>query len=72
MDHIKAGDDHSDSNLQSLCREHHKAKTNREAHLAFMAQRREQRARIEREFGIREVHPGSGTRPPYKQPWEVA
>ncbi|GGO42316.1 hypothetical protein GCM10012287_02900 [Streptomyces daqingensis] len=31
VDHIKAGDDHSLSNLQSLCREHHKLKTQQEA-----------------------------------------
>ena len=31
VDHIKPGDDHSYANLQLLCGEHHKAKTQREA-----------------------------------------
>ncbi|MFC4494925.1 HNH endonuclease [Streptomyces ovatisporus] len=31
VDHIKAGDDHSMTNLQSLCREHHQVKTQQEA-----------------------------------------
>ena len=71
VDHIEAKtDDHS--RLQSLCAGHHKAKTSREGHLAYMAKRREQRKRIEREFGNVEEHPGALRGSPHKQPWEVA
>lgn len=70
VDHIRPGSDHSEENLQSLCRGHHKAKTTREGHLAYMAQRKEQRKRIEREFGIKEQHPGASRRQPHLQPWE--
>ncbi|WP_458085839.1 HNH endonuclease [Streptomyces malaysiensis] len=31
VDHIRPGDDHSYANLQLLCADHHKAKTQREA-----------------------------------------
>lgn len=71
VDHRRRGDDHSMSNLQSLCADHHKQKTSREGHLAYMAQRRAQQKRIEREFGNREQHPGSLTGSPHRQPWEV-
>lgn len=70
VDHIKRGDDHSDSNLQSLCADHHKQKTAREGHLAYNAQRRAQQKRIERDFGNQEPHPGTLHRTPHRQPWE--
>lgn len=71
VDHKQRGDDHSLGNLQSLCSEHHDAKTSREGHLAYMAMKREQRKRVEREFGNQDPHPGSIKRAPHKQPWEV-
>lgn len=69
VDHIEAKtDDHS--RLQSLCAGHHKAKTSREGHLAYMAKRRAQQKRIERDFGNQEQHPGALIGSPHKQPWE--
>ena len=51
-DHIKRGNDHSLDNLQGLCSEHHKAKTQREA-------KQSQRARyIEARKRPQEDHPG--------------
>lgn len=34
VDHIKRGDDHTLTNLQALCRDHHKQKTSRESQQA--------------------------------------
>lgn len=47
VDHIVRGDNHDPSNLQSLCAEHHKIKTQMEAQAAKRSRKRE-----------REQHPG--------------
>ena len=70
VDHIKRGDDHRLENLQTLCMGHHRQKTSREGYLAYMAKRRAQQKRIERDFGNREQHPGALIGSPHKQPWE--
>ena len=54
VDHIRAGDDHRDVNLQALCTWHHKRKSSREGNAARSAKRRE----IDRRFRTVEEHPG--------------
>lgn len=54
VDHIEPGDDHSLSNLRSLCSWHHKQKSSREGAAAYAAKRRA----IERKFRRTEQHPG--------------
>lgn len=41
VDHIIAGDDHAYTNLQAICRDHHRAKTAAEAHAARNLRRRQ-------------------------------
>ena len=71
VDHIKRGDDHRLENLQALCMGHHRQKTSREGYLAYMAKRRAQQKRIERDFGNTETHPGMTLGLPHRQPWET-
>lgn len=52
VDHVRAPHDHSDANLQTLCRWHHKRKTARESGAARRARPPERRARRP------ERHPG--------------
>jgi len=40
VDHIVAGDDHDYANLQTICRDHHEAKTLAEAKAAIQAKSR--------------------------------
>lgn len=54
VDHIKAGDNHSDGNLRSLCSWHHAKKSAYEGAAASSAQRRQ----IENRFVRTEDHPG--------------
>lgn len=54
VDHIKRGDDHRDSNLQSLCERHHAQKSSSEGGAARAVQRRKMAARFRRV----EEHPG--------------
>ncbi|MCY0933643.1 hypothetical protein [Streptomyces sp. H34-S4] len=54
MDHIEPGDDHSLSNLRSLCSWHHKQKSSREGAAAYAAKRRA----IQKKFRRTEQHPG--------------
>ncbi|MEU9795051.1 hypothetical protein AB0E27_31450 [Streptomyces sparsogenes] len=54
MDHIRPGDDHSDSNLTSLCSYHHRIKSSREGAAAKHARRRKIAGRFKRT----EQHPG--------------
>lgn len=53
-DHIVRGDDHSPSNLQAVCKWHHKAKSSREGAEAATAKRTE----IDQRFRRTEAHPG--------------
>lgn len=55
VDHIRRGNNHSDSNLQSLCTYHHRRKSSAEGAEA-VARKRE---RIENSFRRVESHPGS-------------
>lgn len=55
VDHIVAGDDHSESNLRSLCGSCHQKKSSREGGAAWAQKRRE----IEQRFRRTESHPGS-------------
>lgn len=52
VDHIQAGDNHDEANLQSLCGWHHQRKTGAESAAARRRQPRERRARPA------EAHPG--------------
>ena len=54
VDHIKPGDDHSDSNLRAICRWHHKFKSSQEGGQAAARAR----ARIRKSFRRSESHPG--------------
>lgn len=54
VDHIRAGDDHRDNNLQSLCSMHHRRKSSSEGGTARGAARRKVAARFRRV----EEHPG--------------
>lgn len=54
VDHIRPGDDHRESNLRSLCSDHHQAKSSAEGGAALAAQRRRHNARFRRT----ETHPG--------------
>lgn len=54
VDHIKAGDDHSDQNLQAICRWHHKKKSSSEGNAALRAKRK----KISKSFRRTEEHPG--------------
>lgn len=54
VDHIFAGDDHSDGNLQSICEYHHKIKSSSEGAVA----RNKKRAQIANKFARPERHPG--------------
>lgn len=54
VDHIRPGDDHSDSNLTSLCSYHHRIKSSREGAAAKHARRRKIAGRFKRT----EQHPG--------------
>lgn len=54
VDHIKAGDNHSDANLQAICRWHHKRKSSHEGGVAAQAKAR----RIRSSFKRVEDHPG--------------
>lgn len=55
VDHVKAGDDHGDWNLQSLCSWHHKKKSAKEGSAASAAKRKEVDSRFQRN----ESHPGA-------------
>lgn len=55
VDHVVPGDDHSMSNLTSLCGWHHSRKSSREGHAALMAKRRAH----EKKFRRQEKHPGA-------------
>lgn len=52
VDHVVRGDDHNEGNLQSLCRDHHRAKTSAEATEARRAIARSRRAPTERHPGL--------------------
>lgn len=54
VDHIRAGDDHSDGNLRSLCYDHHKFKSSQEGAQALAKKRRQ----ISKRFVRSEDHPG--------------
>jgi len=54
VDHIRPGDDHRDSNLQSLCSMHHNRKSSGEGAKALAAKRR----KIDASFSTAEDHPG--------------
>jgi 5-methylcytosine-specific restriction enzyme A len=54
VDHIRPGDDHSESNLRSLCGFHHQKKSSHEGGAAMAAKRRD----IEKKFRRQEAHPG--------------
>lgn len=54
VDHVKPGNDHRDTNLTSLCSDHHRVKSSREGKAAAMKKRREINARYRRT----EKHPG--------------
>lgn len=54
VDHITAGDNHEDWNLQAICSWHHKAKSSGEGGLAAQAKRKQIRNRYRRT----EQHPG--------------
>jgi 5-methylcytosine-specific restriction enzyme A len=55
VDHVKAGDNHSDDNLRSLCTWHHGKKSAREGAAAAAARRQTLSERFRRDEG----HPGS-------------
>ena len=54
VDHIVPGDDHRDSNLQSLCEMHHRRKSSSEGAAAVKANRR----KIAKRYVRTEEHPG--------------
>lgn len=54
VDHIRAGDDHSDDNLRAICEWHHGKKSGAEGAAALAAKRR----RISKKYRRTEVHPG--------------
>lgn len=54
VDHIRPGDDHSDSNLTSLCGWHHSRKSSREGGIAYAKKKRQHAAKFRRS----EDHPG--------------
>lgn len=54
VDHIRPGDDHSETNLRSLCSDHHQTKSSREGGNARVAQWRSN----DRKFRRHEGHPG--------------
>jgi hypothetical protein len=54
VDHVRPGDDHSLSNLRSLCKMHHARKSAGEGGAAMQAKRRQQRKKLTRV----EAHPG--------------
>lgn len=54
VDHINAGDDHSEKNLQAVCHECHKTKSSQEGAAALHAKRRQ----ISKKFKRVESHPG--------------
>lgn len=54
VDHILAGDDHSLSNLQSICDQHHAAKSSSEGAVAYNAKKKANDKKFRRE----EKHPG--------------
>lgn len=54
VDHINAGDDHSEKNLRSLCGPHHRAKSSSEGAAALKAKR----TKISKRLVITEDHPG--------------
>lgn len=54
VDHIVRGDNHTESNLRSLCSGHHRTKSSSEGGAASAASRREIRSRFRRV----EPHPG--------------
>lgn len=70
VDHIKAGDDHSISNLQPLCQEHHARKSAREGYDAYRKAKAVARWKAERRFGWKEEHPGKNPETPFKHPWQ--
>lgn len=69
VDHIRPGDDHSYSNLHTLCREHHKDKTQFESWDALRRKRAQSRFRAERLYGQEEEHPGKKPAETFKHPW---
>jgi hypothetical protein len=54
VDHIRAGDDHSEGNLRCLCADHHNFKSSQEGAAAAKAKRR----RIAKRYVRTEEHPG--------------
>ena len=54
VDHRRAGDDHSESNLRSLCADHHKRKSGQEGAAAIAAKRKKNAQKFRRD----EPHPG--------------
>lgn len=55
VDHVRAGDEHGEWNLQSLCTWHHARKSGREGNAAAAAKRKERDSRFQRG----ESHPGA-------------
>lgn len=55
VDHIRAGDDHRDSNLQAICTPCHKLKSSSEGGTAASTKRRQ----IKNRFRRTEDHPGA-------------
>ncbi|MCW2898500.1 MAG: hypothetical protein JWO67_765 [Streptosporangiaceae bacterium] len=53
VDHVSDPDDHDDANLQSLCADHHRAKTLNEAQAAMAATRARARHPREQHPGLR-------------------
>lgn len=54
VDHIRPGDNHDESNLRSLCYDHHQFKSSQEGAAAAKAKRRQ----IQKKFRRVEDHPG--------------
>lgn len=68
VDHKIPGDDHSPSNLQSLCRRHHLIKTGSDSHWQRRKAKAEKKWKNDRRFGHQEEHAGSGE--PFRHPWQ--
>lgn len=54
VDHVLAGDDHSDENLQCICDWHHKSKSSSEGGAALARKRKA----VRQSFRRTEAHPG--------------
>lgn len=71
VDHIVPGDDHSITNLQPLCEDHHKIKSSSEGWEAFRKARAMTAKRVNNQFGWQEDHPGKNPKQPFKHPWQT-